>query len=59
MRLISWTLQSGSEQFIYNWKTGKKNTDLDQGNWRQHNGMDKRNPGKNRYIYIEKVYKSC
>jgi hypothetical protein len=26
--------------------TGKKNTDLDQGNWRQHNGMDKRNPGK-------------
>jgi hypothetical protein len=22
MRLISWTLQSGSEQFIYNWKTG-------------------------------------
>jgi hypothetical protein len=53
MRLISWTLQSGSEQFIYNLKTGKKNTDLDQGNWRQHNGMDKRNPGK-RYIYIEK-----
>ncbi len=28
MRLISWTLWSGSEQFIYNWKTGKKNTDL-------------------------------
>ncbi len=46
MRLISWTLQSGSEQLIYNWKTGKKNTDLDQGNWRPHNGMDKRNPGK-------------
>jgi hypothetical protein len=57
MRLISWTLQSGSEQFIYNWKTGKKNMDLDQGNWRQHNRMDKRNSGK--YIYIEKVYKSC
>jgi hypothetical protein len=28
MRLISWTLRSGSVQFIYNWKTGKKNTDL-------------------------------
>jgi hypothetical protein len=26
MHLISWTLQSGSEQFIYNWKTGKKTT---------------------------------
>ncbi len=52
MRLISWTLQSGSEQFIYNWKTGKKNTDPDQGNWRQHNGMDKRNLGIE--IYIEK-----
>jgi hypothetical protein len=26
MRLISWTLQSGSEQFIYNWKTGKRGT---------------------------------
>jgi hypothetical protein len=52
MRLISWTLQSGSEQFIYNWKTGKKNPDLDQGNWRQHNGMDKRNPG----IDIHTVY---
>jgi hypothetical protein len=52
MRLISWTLQSGSEQFIYNWKTGRKNTDLDQGNWRQHNGMDKRNPGKEIYKYI-------
>jgi hypothetical protein len=54
MRLISWTLQSGSEQFIYNWKTGKKNTDLDEGNWRQHNGMDKRNSGK-RYIYREGI----
>jgi hypothetical protein len=57
MLLISWTLQSGSKQFINNWKTGKKNTDLDQGNWRQHNGMDKRNPGNKRYI--EKVYKLC
>ncbi len=26
MRLISWTFQSGSEQFIYNWKTGKRGT---------------------------------
>jgi hypothetical protein len=56
MRLISWILQSGSEQFIYNWKTGKKNTDLDQGNWRQHNGMDKRNPGIEIYsIYREGI----
>jgi hypothetical protein len=59
MCLISWTLQSGSEQFIYNWRTVKKNTDLNQGNWRQHNGMDKRNPEK-RYIYREGIYcKSC
>jgi hypothetical protein len=51
MRLISWTLQSGSKQFIYNWKTGKKNADLDQGKWRQHSGMNKRrNPGKEIYI---------
>ncbi len=48
-----WILQSDSEQFIYNWKTGKKNTDLDQGNWRQHNGMEKRNSGK---IYIYRRY---
>jgi hypothetical protein len=27
--LISWTLQSGSEQFIYNWN--QTNVDLDQG----------------------------
>jgi hypothetical protein len=53
MRLISWTLQSGSEQFIYNWKTGKKKADLDQGNRRQHSGMDKRNPEE--YIYIEGI----
>ncbi len=33
-------------------KLEKKNPDLDQGNWRQHNGMDKRNPGIE--IYIEK-----
>jgi hypothetical protein len=44
MRLIPWTLRSGSEQFIYNWswKIGKKNLDLDQENWRQQNGTDKR-----------------
>jgi hypothetical protein len=53
MRLISWTLQSGSEQFIYNLKTGKKDADLDQGNCRQHSGMDKRNPGKD--INIEGI----
>jgi hypothetical protein len=29
MRLISWTLRSGSEQFIYNWNGN--NADLDQG----------------------------
>ncbi len=29
MRLISWTLRSGSEQFIYNWNGD--NADLDQG----------------------------
>jgi hypothetical protein len=29
MRLISWTLRSGSEQFIYNWNGN--NVDLDQG----------------------------
>jgi hypothetical protein len=28
VRLISWTLQSGSEQFIYNWN--QTNADLDQ-----------------------------
>jgi hypothetical protein len=29
MRLISWTLQSGSKQFIYNWN--QTNADLDHG----------------------------
>ncbi len=29
MRLISWILRSGSEQFIYNWN--RDNADLDQG----------------------------
>jgi hypothetical protein len=28
MQLISWTLRSGSEQFIYNWN--RNNADLDQ-----------------------------
>ncbi len=31
----------------------KKNLDLDQGNWRQHNGTDKRKP-EQRYIYRER-----
>jgi hypothetical protein len=29
MRLISWTLRSGSKQFIYNWN--RDNAELDQG----------------------------
>jgi hypothetical protein len=45
----SMALRSGSEQFIYNWKLEKENLDLDQGNWRQHNGTDKRKP-EQRYI---------
>jgi hypothetical protein len=42
--LIPWTLQSGSKQFIYNWKL-KNNLDLDQGNWRKLNGMYERKTG--------------
>jgi hypothetical protein len=34
-------------------KLEKKNLDLDQGNWRQHNGTDKRTTGQ-RYIYRER-----
>jgi hypothetical protein len=34
-----------------NWK--EENADLDQGNWRQQNGMDQRNTGKD--IYIEGI----
>ncbi len=52
VRLIPWTLRSGSEQFIYNWKL-ENNLDLDQGNWKKHNGMYERKPGTK-----EKVYKS-
>jgi hypothetical protein len=53
MRLISWTLQSGSEQFIYNWKTGKKehgsgSRKLEAAQW---NGQEE---PRNRDIYIEK-----
>ncbi len=33
VRLISWTLQSGSEQFIYNWN--QTHADLDQGTGRK------------------------
>ncbi len=36
-----------------NWKLEKKNLDLDQGNRRQRNGMDKRTP-EQRYIYRER-----
>ncbi len=34
-------------------KLEKKNLDLDQGNWRQHNGTDKRTP-EQRYTYKER-----
>jgi hypothetical protein len=61
MRLISWTLQSGSEQFIYNRKTGKEepgsgSRELEAA---QRNGQEElRNRGV--YIYVQrKVYKSC
>jgi hypothetical protein len=52
MRLIPWTLQSGNEQFIYNWKLekqpgpGSRKLDAAQRN------MDKRKTGTK--IYIEK-----
>ncbi len=36
-------------------KPEKKNLDLDQGNWWQHNGTEKRTP-EQRYIHIEKGY---
>jgi hypothetical protein len=45
MRLISWTLRSGSEQLIYNWNGN--NADLDQGTgaskkeWTKGNGKAK------------------
>jgi hypothetical protein len=48
VHLIPWTLHSVSEQFIYNWKL-EKDLDLDQGNWKQQNGTDKRNL-EQRYI---------
>jgi hypothetical protein len=41
VRLIPWTLRSGSEQFIYNWKL-EKQPGLDQGNWRKHNGTEEK-----------------
>jgi hypothetical protein len=56
--LIPWTLRSGSEQFIYNWKL-ENNLDLDQGNWRQHNGMYERKTGTKvvlRYSRKQKSY---
>ena len=63
MRLISWTLQSGSKQFIYNWKTGKKNMDLDQGNEAAQRNVqeENRNKGKRHTSRTEAVckQKSC
>jgi hypothetical protein len=53
MRLISWTLQIGSKQFIYNWKTGKE--EPGSGSRKlvaaQRNGQEEL---RNRDIYIEK-----
>ncbi len=53
MRLISWTLQSGSEQFIYNWKTGKEEPGSGPRKLKaaQRNGREE---PWNRDIYIEK-----
>jgi hypothetical protein len=59
--LIPWTLRSGSEQFIYNWKL-ENNLDLDQGNWRQHNGIWTRGKPEQRYISCAEAFrkqKSC
>ncbi len=39
-------------------KLEKKNLDLDQGNWRRHNGTDKRTE-EQRYMSRERIYKSC
>ncbi len=53
MCLISWTLQSGSEQFIYNWKTGKEEPGSGSRKLEaaQRNGQEEL---WNREIYIEK-----
>ncbi len=51
MRLISWTLRSGSEQFIYNWNGN--NADLDQGT-----GASKKEWTR-RATERQKGYKSC
>jgi hypothetical protein len=50
MRLIPWTLQSGSEQFIYNWKTGKEEPGSGSRKLEaaQRNGQE--NPGIEIYI---------
>ncbi len=49
MRLIPWTLQSGSEQFIYNWKLEKEpgpgSRKLEAA---QQNGQEE---SRKRYIY--------
>jgi hypothetical protein len=44
MRLISWTLQSGRKQFIYNWK--EKRRKPESRNWKQLRGLDQRTAGK-------------
>ncbi len=52
MRLIPWTLQSGSEQFIYNWKLekqpgpGSRKLEAAQRNGQEEAGQ--------RYIYRER-----
>jgi hypothetical protein len=38
--LISWTLQSGSKQFIYNWN--QTNADLDQGSGKKERTRQQR-----------------
>ncbi len=54
MRLISWGLQSGSEQFLYYWKTGKEEPGSGSRKLEaaQRNGQEElRN--RDIYIYIE------
>jgi hypothetical protein len=58
MRLISWTLQSGSEQFIYNWKPERRQRGSGPGNRKQQEGMNQRTAGKRLYrgyIYREGI----
>jgi hypothetical protein len=50
MRLISWTLRSGSEQFIYNWKPERRQLGSGSGNRKQQEGIDQRTAAKDIYI---------